>query len=178
MNNDVKSVSRILVGIALLGLLSAILSACGALGGGAGNPLPTPIPGEAVGSGAKSQAKDTYQATWDSYLRDAIAADNQNEDVKIGMLQRYELPSITKQNLSGILKSTDLLTDRTKFALNSTNTVASSLSDFDVRLTFANGDTDTRHCRVQISIQQNADDKLWYVVNPAAMSILSICGKT
>lgn len=163
-----------LSGVFGIALLAAVLSSCG----GAGNPLPTPRPAEEVGAGAKSQAKGTYQETWDSYLRDAIAADNQVEDIKISMLQRYQKPSSTKANLGGILKKTDLLEDRTKLAYGNQNTTASGLADFDVKMTFANGDTDTRHCKVQVSLELNPDDKLWYVVNPGPMAVFSNCTKS
>src|SRR5689334_6995939 len=86
-------------GLALVVMM--VLSACGGgqvAGGGNGNALPTARPAENVGSGAKSAARDTYQATWDSYLRDAIAAQNQLQDINNSMRQRYEKPSITAQN--------------------------------------------------------------------------------
>jgi hypothetical protein len=167
--------ARSLIAVAGMVVLPLVLASCGALGGGGGgNPLPTPLPAEQIGSSTKSQAKDSYQATWDSYLRDSIAAGNQIEDVKISMYQRYEKPSNTAQNLGGLLKQTDLLQDRTKFNVSANNT-ASALADFDVKITFANGDTDTRHCKPQVAIELNPDDKLWYVLNPAPLAVLSIC---
>jgi hypothetical protein len=175
VGNNRSSWKALIVGAITLFALTLVLAGCGALGGGSGNPLPTPVPGEVVGAAPKTQAKDTYQATWDSYLRDAIAADNQYEALRISMIQRYEKPSDTAKNLGGILKQTDLLTDRTALSLSTKNTIASGLADFDVRLTFANGDTDTRHCKQQVSLQLNADDKLWYVVTPVPLAVFSIC---
>jgi len=170
---------NMLVGMALLAGVMAILSACGGgqvAGGGQGNALPTVIPAENIGSGAKSAAKDSFQATWDSYLRDSLAAANQTQDIKIAMFQRYEKPSITAQNIGGIVKTTDLVQDNTKFNVSANNT-ASALADFDVKMTFANGDTDTRSCKLQVAIELNPDDNLWYVLNPAPFAVQSICGR-
>ena len=169
-----------IVGMVLLAGVMVVLSACGGTpqvaGGGQGNALPTVRPAESIGSGAKSAAKDSYQATWDSYLRDSLAAANQTTDIKIGMLQRYEKPSITAQNIGGLVKTVDLVQDNTKWNVSANNT-ASALTDFDVKMTFANGDTDTRHCKVQVAIEQNQEDKLWYVINPAPLAVQSICGR-
>jgi len=170
---------KMLVAFVLVAVVAMILSACGGgqvAGGGNGNAIPTPKPAESIGSGAKSAAKDTYQATWDSYLRDSIAAYNQTEDIKIGMLQRYELPSTTAQDVGGLIKTVDLVQDNTKFN-TSTNNTASGLAKFDVKYTFENGDTDTRHCSFSIQIQQNQDDKLWYVVSPGPLAVQSVCAK-
>jgi len=171
---------NMLVGFVLLAVVTMILSACGGggqvAGGGQGNALPTPVPAENIGSGAKSAAKDSYQATWDSYLRDSIAAYNQTEDIKIGMLQRYEKPAITSQNIAGLVKKVDLVQDNTKFNTSSNNT-ASAQAKFDVKFTFLNDDTDTRHCTLPVQVEQNPDDKLWYVINPGPLAVQSICTK-
>jgi len=170
---------NMLVGMALLAGVMVILSACGApqvAGGGQGNALPTVRPAENIGSGAKTAAKDSYQATWDSYLRDSLAAANQTQDIKIGLFQRYEKPSITAQNIGGIIKTVDLVQDNTKWNVSATNT-ASAMADFDVKMTFANGDTDTRNCKVQVAIELNPEDKFWYVINPAPLAVQSVCGR-
>src|SRR5262245_51335707 len=120
------------------------LTACG----GGGSPLPTPRPAEDVGTTADSAAKDTYQATWEAYLRDSIAAQNQQEQIKLSMIQRYEKPGITVQNTGGLIKEIELLEDRTVFNLLNSATTASSLSEFDIRITFVDGDTDTRTCKI------------------------------
>jgi hypothetical protein len=159
-------------------VLAVAFSACGGpttAGGGAGNPLPTTRPAEDVGGAASSAAKDNYQATWDSYLRDSIAAANDQQRVKLSMLQRYEKPSITAQNTGGLMKQVDLVEDRTTFNLINEQTTASAVADFDIKITFVNGDTDTRKCSVQVGIELNPDDKLWYVLNPSALNWDSVC---
>jgi hypothetical protein len=175
-----RDIRKLLVGMALLAGVMAILSACGGTpqvaGGGQGNALPTVRPTENIGSSAKSAAKDSYQATWDSYLRDSLAAANQTQDIKIALLQRYEKPSITAQNIGGIVKSTDLVQDNTKFNVSANNT-ASAMADFDVKMTFANGDTDTRHCKLQVAIELNPEDKLYYMLNPAPFAVQAICSR-
>jgi hypothetical protein len=157
-------------------ILSMLLSACGALGGGAGNALPTPKPGEDLGADTRSSAKDNYQDTWDSFLRDSIAAANQQAASDIDLLQRYEKPSITAQNLAGTLKSIELVEDRTSFNLVNQETTAAAKAEFDVRLTFANGDTDTRTCHIPAQIELDPDSKKWYVINPGPLAVFSVCG--
>jgi hypothetical protein len=166
------------LGLTSVGLLvlAAVLSACGALGGGGGNTLPTPIPGEELGEEARSQAKDSYQGTWDSYLRDSIAAANKVAANDIDMLERYELPSITKQNLPGTLSSVELVEDRTAFNIASSGGIAASNAEFDIRLTFANGDTDTRTCRLAVQIELDSESNLWFVINPAPLPVFNACG--
>lgn len=158
-------------------VVALALAACGGAvaGGGAGNALPTPRPAEDVGESASSAARDSYQATWDSYLRDSIAAANDLQRVKLQMLQRYEKPSITAQNAGGLMKQLDLVEDRTTFNLLNEQTTAASLAEFDIKVTLVNGDTDTRTCKVQVGVELNPDDKLWYMLNPAALNWDSIC---
>jgi len=165
---------RVLAVVCLLALGVLALTACG----GGGNPLPTPRPAEDVGTTADSAARDTYQATWEAYLRDSIAAENQQEQIKLSMLQRYEKPSITSQNTGGLIKETELIEDRTVFNLLNSATTASSLAEFDIRITFVDGDTDTRTCKIQVGIEQDPESKLWYVLNPGPLPIHSVCAKS
>ncbi len=172
-----SKVSRLMILVLALGV-AVILSACGGgnvAGGGAGNALPTPKPAENVGGSAASAAKDSFQGTWDSYLRDQIAAANDQQRVKLSMLQRYEKPDITSKNAGGLMKELALVEDRTKFNLINSQTTASSVAEFDIKVTFVNGDTDTRTCKVQIGIEVNPSDKLWYVLNPAPLNWDSLC---
>ena len=165
---------RVLAVVCLLALGVLALTACG----GGGSPLPTPRPAEDVGTTADSAAKDSYQATWEGYLRDSIAAENQREGIKLSMLQRYEKPSITAQNTGGLLKETELVEDRTVFNLLNSATTASALAEFDIRITFVDGDTDTRTCKIQVSIEQDPETKLWYVINPGPLPIFNVCAKS
>jgi hypothetical protein len=171
-----------------------VLSACSLPGGGSSgpeptarptdrpaqpedvaNPVPTPLPAENVGGEALSGAKDTYQETWNNYLRDSIAEQVADRQQKLAMLQRYENPSITDQNLGGLVEDIDLVEDRTVFNLTNQGNIASGNTEFDVRLTYANGDTDTRTCTPFVSMEREADDGLWYVVNPTQLQIFAVC---
>lgn len=176
--------------LALLALLTVALSACGALGGGnqptATPPLPTavgggevaalptPLPAEEVGTGASSGALDTPEGTWGNYLRDMIAEQNQAQSSKINLLERYEAPLITQKNLSTLVKAVSLVADRSK--VNETKEgVAVVTSDFDIRLTKANGDTETRTCKITVQIERY--DSTWYVLNPQPLAIFSVCSR-
>lgn len=177
------------VSIALLALLVVALSACSALGGGtqptATAPLPTAVgggevavlptamPGEDVGTGASSGALDTAEGTWGNYLRDMIAEQNQSLASKINLLERYADPAITQQNLGGIGKSIELVADRTTITQNSSQTVGTVKAEFDVRIEFANGDTDTRTCKM--TLEADKKDNLWFILNPAPLAVFSIC---
>jgi hypothetical protein len=89
-------------------------------------------------------------------------------------LERYQDPAITKANLEGLVEDIDLVEDRTEF--NTGGGLANSNADFDIRLTYANGDTDTQTCRVQVNMEYNEDDGVWYVINPAPLQIFAACG--
>lgn len=171
-----KLAVRSVLGLIGVVMLAALLSACA--GGGAGSTLPTAIPAEQIGSGASGQAADSYQATWDAYLRDSIAVANLERTNKIGLLERYELPSITAKNLNGILKQIDLVQDRTTFSLNASGGRADSNAEFDVKLTYANGDTDTRTCKIAVAIEKDPDTNKWFMINPGPLEVFAICPKS
>ncbi|MBN1430972.1 MAG: hypothetical protein JXB07_21565 [Anaerolineae bacterium] len=177
-------------GLTLLVLLAAALSACGAMGGGslptatAALPtavgggdvreLPTPLPAEEVGVGATSGAQDTPEGTWGNYLRDIIAEQNQAQSSKINLYERYEAPSITQQKLNTLVKAVALVSDRSKITENKEG-VAVVNGDFDIRFTKANGDTETRTCKITVQIERY--DSTWYVLNPQPLAIFSVCSK-
>lgn len=165
-----KTKLLVLIGIAF------VLAACSAVGGGggSGNPLPTPIPAEEVGEEAKSAAEDTPEKTWENYLRDIIAEQVKDRQSKIELIQRYENPDLTTQNLGGLVQNIGLLTDRTEFSI--TGGSATARADFDVRLTFANGDSDTRTCTFNVSLEFDDEDGVWYVINPQPLAVFSQCG--
>lgn len=170
---------RLIVSVAGVGLALALAaSACSApfgIGKEEGNPLPTPQPGIDVGSEAGSAARDTPEDTWDVYLQDSIAEQVARQEGKITLLERYQDPSITAQNLGGTVTDIDLVEDRTEFNIRG-GTLAFTQTDFDIRLTFANGDTDTRTCRYDVSMEFNEDDGVWYVVNPQELAVFVVCG--
>lgn len=175
--------------LALLALLVFALSACGALGGGnqpaptAALPtavgggevaaLPTAPAGEEVGTGTSGGALDTPEGTWGNYLRDMIAEANESLASRISLTEHYANPDITQANLDDIAKELQLVADRTKIDLNSTETVASVKADFDVRINYANGDADTRTCKLVVEIDKK--DNLWYVLNPQPLAWAAVC---
>lgn len=149
----------------------------GAIGGGdQGNPLPTPLPAIDVGSGASSAAKETPQATWESYLSDIIAEQVSRQEAKITLFERYQDPDVAAQNVGGLVTDIDLVQDNTEFNFGSQSTYVNIMGDFDVRLTFANGDTDTRTCSLPVAMEFDQDDEVWYVVNPDALAVFVVCG--
>ncbi len=194
--NHVKLPYQIRLGLLILtaATLMLVLSACSLPGGGSSGPeptprpterpaqaedvvneIPTPLPAENVGGEALSGAKDSYQETWNNYLRDAIAEQVADRTQKLALLQRYENPKITDQNLAGLVEDIDLVEDRTTFNLTNQGNIASGNTEFDVRLTYANGDSDTRTCNPFISMERDADDGLWYVINPTQLQIFAVC---
>ncbi len=185
---------RSVAAVAILAALVMGLSACSLPGGAAEGPeptpppterpdtpeeapntIPTPLPGEDVGEQALAGAKETYQETWNNYLRDAIAEQVADRQQKLEILQRYENPAITEQNLGGLVENIELVEDRTVFNLTNNATVASANAEFDVRLTYANGDSDTRTCNPFVSLEYSAEDGLWYVVNPGQLQVFAVC---
>ena len=192
MNNHItRTTAKSMWPLFLVGLVVVLVMAgCGGLPGSGGgdqatappereesepiNPLPTPLPAEDVGEEAASAAKDTPEGTWTNYLRDIIAEQVSDRAQKITLLERYQDPAITKANLEMLVEDIDLVEDRTEF--NTGGGLANSNADFDIRLTYANGDTDTQTCRIQVSMEFNEDDGVWYVINPAPLQIFAACG--
>jgi hypothetical protein len=160
--------------------LAAFLSAC-SLGGSSGreggevNELPTPVEGEDVGEEAAAGVTEDYVTTWGNYLRDSIAEQVKDRQQKLELLKRYENPSITEQNVGGLVQNIELLTDRTAFNLTNGQTIASGTTDFDIRLTYANGDSETRTCKFPASLEKDTDSGLWYVLNPGQLQIFAVC---
>jgi hypothetical protein len=170
---------RLYANVAVVGLILALAAtACSApfgIGGEEGNPLPTPQPGIDVGAEAESAARETPEETWEVYLEDSIAEQVARQEGKITLLERYQDPAITAQNLGGTVTDIDLVEDRTEFNIRG-GTLAFTQTEFDVRLTFANGDTDTRTCAYDVSMEFNEDDGVWYVVNPQELAVFVVCG--
>lgn len=181
--------------LALIVVLSLSLAACSlpGVGGGGGaeatprpterpedaedapNVLPTAAEAEDVGGGALSGAKESYQETWNNYLRDIIAEQVADRQQKLELLQRYENPRITSENAEGLVNDIDLVEDRTTFNVTGNQNVAGSQSEFDVRVTYLNGDTETLTCSMPVQIELNAEDGLWYVLNPAPLQVFAVC---
>jgi hypothetical protein len=55
--------------------------------------------------------------------------------------------------------------------------VSNAQAEFDIRLTYADGDSETRTCRYQVSLQQapSPDGAVWYVINPDAFPVFASC---
>ncbi|GAB4395106.1 MAG: hypothetical protein Kow00124_32680 [Anaerolineae bacterium] len=176
MNTRPFSSAARMTGFILLIVLSVVgLAACGSSGGG-GNAIPTPQPGVDVGQEPAGRAGETVEETWEAYLRDSIAFQVARQQDKLVLVERYQNPDHTAQNLGGLVEDIDLVTDRTAFQLNSSGTFATSTADFDVRITYANGDTQTRTCSYTVQIELDSEDGVWYVINPAALDVFSFCG--
>jgi hypothetical protein len=143
--------------------------------GGEVNELAEPEEDEDVGEGALGGANESHEATWDNYLRDMIAEQVSDRQQKVSILERYENPGITEQNRGGLVTDVDLVEDRTVFNLTNGGTIASANTDFDVRLSYANGDSETRTCAPFVSMEQDSESGLWYVVNPGALQIFAVC---
>src|SRR5688572_18595660 len=96
----------------ITGVLLIALSGCAAAGGGTPadtTPEPTPAEVEDVGEESVSGAAESYEETWANYLRDSIAEQVSDRQQKLSILQRYEDPDITEQNLGGHVQDIDLI---------------------------------------------------------------------
>jgi hypothetical protein len=183
MNRLNKHETHWLVLVGALVIVALVVSACSVIGGGGGggigggkdegNPLPTPRPAEDVGAESQSAAKDTPEGTWESYLRDIVAEQVSQRGSLISLYERYQNPDITSQNLGGMVQDVDLVEDRTEFSMSGNS--ASAWTDFDVRVAFANGDTDTRTCHFTVAMEFDEEDGVWYVVNPEPLAIFAVC---
>ena len=166
--NTGKARFSTLVAVLLLGV---ILSACNQIG----TSIPTPRPSIDVGVGAQGEAEDTPEASWESYVSDSIAEQVLRQQAKVQFFERYQKPSITAQNLGGLVVDIDLVEDKTAFNITA-GVRASANAEFDVRITFGNGDTDTRTCRVPANLEKDEESGLWYVINPEPLAVFLVCG--
>lgn len=181
--NRIASPVRIAYRIAIPALLVALfLTACKGnevLPQG-GNPIPTPRIGDQVDNLLDSQAAATPEETFSRYIRDSIAATVAVQQTKINMRGRYQNPDQTSQDLSGLVSEISLLEDRTK--VNSPkDTAANAKVDLDVRVKYADGDTQTFTCNYNVSLQRGANTKgvnVWYVINPDAFPLFVSCARS
>jgi hypothetical protein len=144
-----------------------------------GNPIPTPLPGEIVGTEPISQAAAIPEETVSRYLKDSIAAQVAAQQSKISLRERYQDPALTAQDLGGLIVEIAVLEDRTAVTLPK-ETAANAHVDLDIRVKFANGDTDTRTCQYEVNMQRGENtegEAVWYVVNPEAFPIFVNCKK-
>jgi len=142
-----------------------------------GNPIPTPRVGENVGADPDSQAAGTPEETTSRYLRDSIAAQVALQQTKIVMRERYQDPGSTSKDLSALVSEISVLTDRSKITLPKVD-LANAHVSLDIRVKFANGDTDTRTCNYDVNMQRTQNAKgqtVWYVINPDAFPVFASC---
>ena len=145
-----------------------------------GNPIPTPREGELVDSLPDSQAAATSEETFARYIRDSIAATVAVQQTKINMRGRYQEPDQTMEDLSGLVSEIAVLEDRTEIS-SPKDTAANAKIDLDVRVTYADGDTQTFTCKYDVSMQMSANDKgdnVWYVINPDAFPLFVSCARS
>jgi hypothetical protein len=154
-----------------LAVLAALLAACSpkpeVLPQG-GNPIPTPVAGVNVGNAPDSQAAATPDESYKRYINDSVAALVDSQQQKINMRQRYQNPEQTKKDLSGMLTAISILEDRTKIK-QVNDTSANANVDLDVRIKYADGDTQSFNCQYAIALQSAVNAKnatVWYVINP------------
>ncbi len=174
-----KSFNRLAV---ILLTASLALTACrgGEVLPQGGNPIPTPREGETVGTVADSQAAATPEETFTRYIRDSIAATVAVQQTKIGMRGRYQEPEQTLQDLGGLVSEIAVLEDRTKIS-SPKETAANAKVDLDVRVMYADGDTQTFTCRYAVSMLRGANKKganVWYVINPDAFPLFVSCARS
>lgn len=175
--------------------VAALLVACG--GGGGENPaeqvqqeeptappealddegstIPTPLPTVEVGDASVSAAKATPEDTWTSYLPDTIAEQVKNRRQIIDLLERYENPDVTTQRLETLVTNITLVSDRTIWNTNTSAGQSNSFVDYDIQVTYANGDTETLTCRYNVAQELDADDGVWYIINPGALQVFADC---
>jgi len=129
------------------------------------NVVDLPIPG----------ASSDLQSTWDAYLADSLAFQVARMQDRLLFLGRYQNPTHLNQNMSGLMANIDLLEDRTTFVLSNGRTFASATADFDIRITFADGDTERRTCMFLVQMEVDPGNGLWYVINPVLLDPSSLC---
>lgn len=163
-----------------IAVLAVLLAACSSkpevLPQG-GNPIPTPIAGTDVGSAPDSQAAASPEDTFRRYINDSIAALVDSQQQKINMRQRYQNPDQTKLDLGGLLTEVSILEDRTKIKQTNDNN-ANATVDMDVRIKYADGDSESFTCLYQVILQSAVNVKnatVWYVINPDAFPIFVSC---
>jgi hypothetical protein len=142
-----------------------------------GNPIPTPRVGDVVDNSPDSQAAATPEETFSRYIRDSIAATVAVQQTKINMRGRYQNPDQTLQDLGGLVSEISVLTDRTQIKTPK-DTAANAKVDLDVRVKYADGDSQTFTCKYDVALQRGANtqgDNVWYIINPDAFPLFVSC---
>ena len=162
-------------------LMTLVLAACGGkevLPEG-GNPIPTPIKGENVGDAPDSQAAATPEETFSRYIDDSIAALVAGQSQKLSLRARFQNPEQTEKDLGGLLSEVNILEDRTKIKkVTDTSTNATANVDIDIRVKWADGDTESFTCNYAVTLQSGENkegETVWYVINPDAFPVFVNC---
>ena len=171
MNNNLFDRSKLVV--ITISLMALLLAACGGGADAGQTELPTPIPAQDVGEEAGAAVGETHEETWTNYLNDSIAEQVKQRQTLISMRERYQHPSITDQELEYLITDIDFVSDNTEW--NASNNFASALVNFDVRVTYANGDSETLTCQYEVQLEKYDDTGLWYVVGPEPLQVKANC---
>ena len=138
-------------------------------------PTPTAIPTPSYGDilSMPSVAADTPEATFELYLRDAIAQQISIQREKLDMRMRYQAPPTLLQDAGGLVLDIELLENRSRRTILRERDATFEV-EIDVRVTFADGDTSTQSCAWTVALEKT-DAELWYVVNPRELLLFINC---
>ncbi len=140
-----------------------------------GQVLPTPLPTIEIGDVSVSAAKATPEDTWVSYLPDSIAEQVKTRRQIIDLYERYENPDVTAQRLESLVTNITLVEDRTVWNTNTSAGQSNAFVEYDVQITYANGDTETLTCQYNVAQEFDQGDGVWYVVNPGELQVFANC---
>lgn len=132
--------------------------------------------GEAEPALAEVGVTDTLEGTWDAFLRDSVAVAARRMQDRVYFESLYQRPDLVIANGGGVMADVDLVEDRTEFELSNSDTLGSSNVEYDVRVSFVNGNSSLLTCRYNIQIERDPAGGLWWVINPRPLDVTSFCG--
>ena len=137
-------------------------------------PTPTPIPTPDYEdlSSLASFAVDSPEGTFELYLRDSIAQQISLQREKIDIRIRYQNPSTLLQDAGGLIINVELIQDRSKRTILRESSATFEV-DIDIRITFANLDTNSQTCTFTVNLEKVGE--LWYVVSPREFPLFFSC---
>lgn len=119
---------------------------------------------------------ETYEETWDYYLRDSVAFQVRRIQDRVRFAERYQNPEQLAANMGGTMADVELVEDRSEFQLSNNDTFAQATVDFDIRVTYLDGDSVRFSCQYLVQIEQDTETGLWYVINPRILEVTTFCG--
>lgn len=123
-------------------------------------------------SALSGEPQDTFEGTFELYLRDAINQIVRLQRERIELRAHYEDPTVLGQDLGGLVVDASILEDRTTFTtLNADSMLAEA--DFDLTVDYANGDSRVTRCTWNVNIERI--EGTWYVVAPAEFPLFVNC---